>query len=100
MWETAMRDARRRRRVTRRPEELLPALLADAAARIIARGVETGEFLPGDVALRARFFASAYLSLLAPMQASLREDALIREMDEFTLRALGAGDSITATEAP
>jgi AcrR family transcriptional regulator len=91
MWETAIRDAQHSgRRTPGDDEQSLPALLGGAIARLIARGVEAGEFATGEMDLRARFLTGAYLSLLVPLPSGVTPRTAIGAMDDFALRALGA----------
>lgn len=93
MWQISIRDRKQRRSTQPAaafPEHPLPIRLGDAIARIIERGIASGEFASGDAHLLSRFVASAHMYLLSPGAQEIDEASLIETMCEFELRALGA----------
>jgi AcrR family transcriptional regulator len=71
-----------------KPERLLPAILANAIASIIERGIEEGVFRRVDPVLTARFLASAHMYLLGPTGLDYSEKHVIDTLCELELRAL------------
>lgn len=71
-----------------RRERAFPLKVAQSIERVIARGVEAGEFVAGDVALRASLIAGAHLHLLAPWAEGPDEDHVIDTLCALELRAL------------
>ncbi|MEP7247948.1 MAG: TetR/AcrR family transcriptional regulator [Gammaproteobacteria bacterium] len=92
MWEVATRKM-----ATRRPlsmeraghEHSLPVLLGSAIERIVAAGMASGEFAPGDVRVVSGLLAAAHMYWLSPDGRQIDEDTAIRTLCEFELRALG-----------
>jgi AcrR family transcriptional regulator len=87
-WQVAIRDLKLHG-IWRENKEV-PAALEGALRQIISRGVNSGEFSPGDDAMRARFLASAHLFVIGPAAPVLDEAKIIETLCDFELRALGA----------
>lgn len=93
MWQIGIRNHKQRRplpHVREFPEHPLPVRLADAIARIVERGMASGQFSPGDAELLSRLISSAHMYLLSPAAQEIDEASLIEAVCEFELRALGA----------
>jgi|CXWL01.1.fsa_nt_gi AcrR family transcriptional regulator len=65
-----------------------PLKVIQSIERVIARGVETGEFVAGDVALRAGLIAGAHMHLLSPWASGPEEQHIIDTLCALELRAL------------
>jgi AcrR family transcriptional regulator len=92
MWEVATRKMATRRPLSLEragPEHSLPALLGNAIGRIVARGISEGEFAPGDTHIIAGLLAAAHMYWLSPMGRQVDENAAIKALRDFELRALG-----------
>ncbi|MBI5288959.1 MAG: TetR/AcrR family transcriptional regulator [Chloroflexi bacterium] len=87
-WEVSMHSGKSRRLGPPNTPPL-PVSLAQAIEGLIARGVESGEFAPGDTALRSGFIAGAHLHVLAPPAGRHEEQDVIDALCDFELRALG-----------
>ncbi len=87
-WKTSMQSGRRR---PPEPPNMppLPVSLTIAIERLITRGVERGEFLPGDAAIRAGIIAGAHMQVLFAPYTRQDETNVIETLRELELRALG-----------
>ena len=91
-WQLSLRDGAKAR-VVRGGDAPLPVKLHQALARIIKRGVASGEFLAGDAMQQAGIIASAHMFLLGPpppAAANRMEETTVETLCNFELRALGA----------
>lgn len=66
----------------------LPIKVSQSIERLIVRGVEAGEFVPGDAALRAGLIAGAHMHLLSPWSGDSDEQHTIDTLCALELRAL------------
>ena len=97
-WQLSLRDGAKAR-AARGNDTPLPMKLHQALSRIIGRGIQSGEFGPGDAALQAGIIASAHMFLLGPPRGGREiEQAAIETLCNFELRALATtSESTTRT---
>jgi AcrR family transcriptional regulator len=89
-WQLTLRDGARAKAARADTDAPLPVKLHAALAKVIERGVMSGEFLAGDASMQAGVIASAHMFLLG--SPTTDDASAVETLCNFELRALGAAN--------